>query len=118
MSLLCRRKAKGCRLAVLEALAAGMPAVISPGCNMPEVETSGAGFVVDASVDAVAAKLRDLLVDGGLRERMGTAARELVAERFTWDHIASQLESVLSAKCGIPIGKIWNSSVDFFAIIC
>ena len=51
--------------------------------------------MVDASVDAVAAKLRDLLVDGGLRERMGTAARELVAERFTWDQSGNlQLESV------------------------
>ena len=81
-------------MAVLEALAAGMPAVISPGCNMPEVETAGAGFVVDASVDAVAAKLRELLVDGGLRERMGAAARELVAERFTWERVAINLEGV------------------------
>ena len=87
-------KGEGLSMAVLEALAAGLPAVISPGCNMPEVETVGAGFVVDASVDAVAAKLRDLLVDGGLRERMGKAARELVAERFTWDRVAIQLESV------------------------
>ncbi len=87
-------KGEGQSMAVLEALAAGLPAVISPGCNMPEVETSGAGFVVDASVDAVAAKLRELLVDGGLRERMGAAARELVAERFTWERVAINLEGV------------------------
>ena len=81
-------------MAVLEALATGIPAVISPGCNMPEVETAGAGFVADATVDAVAVKLRRLLVDADLRERMGVAARQLVAERYTWDIVATQLESV------------------------
>ena len=89
-------RGEGLSMAVLEALATGMPAVISPGCNMPEVETAGAGFVADATVDAVAAKLRQLLVDAELRERMGVAARQLVAERYTWDIVAGELLSVYS----------------------
>ena len=87
-------RGEGLSMAVLEALASGMPAVISPGCNMPEVETAGAGFVADATVDAVAVKLRELLVDADLRGRMGMAARQLVAERYTWDIVGKQLESV------------------------
>lgn len=87
-------RGEGLSMAVLEALATGMPALISPGCNMPEVETAAAGFVADATVDAVAVKLRELLVDADLRARMGMAARELVAERYTWDIVGKQLESV------------------------
>lgn len=87
-------RGEGLSMAVLEALASGMPALISPGCNMPEVETAGAGFVADATVDAVAVKLRELLVDADLRGRMGMAARQLVAERYTWEVVGKQLESV------------------------
>ena len=87
-------RGEGLSMAVLEALATGMPAVISPGCNMPEVETAAAGFVADATVDAVAVKLRELLVDADLRARMGMAARQLVAERYTWDRVAIKLEEV------------------------
>lgn len=87
-------RGEGLSMAVLEALATGIPAVISPGCNMPEVETAAAGFVADATVDAVAVKLRELLVDADLRARMGMAARQLVAERYTWDRVGKQLESV------------------------
>lgn len=87
-------RGEGLSLALLEALAAGMPALISPGCNMPEVETAGAGFVADATTDAVAVKLRGLLVDADLRARMGMAARQLVAEKYTWERVAMQLELV------------------------
>ncbi len=87
-------RGEGLSVAVLEALAAGLPAVISPGCNMPEVETAGAGFVADATADAVAVKLRELLVDADLRARMGVAARQLVAERYTWERVGNQLELV------------------------
>lgn len=87
-------RGEGLPLALLEALASGMPALISPGCNMPEVETAGAGFVADATADAVAVKLRELLVDADLRGRMGMAARKLVAERYTWEVVGKQLESV------------------------
>ncbi len=89
-------RGEGLSMAVLEALAAGMPAVISPGCNMPEVEIAAAGFVVEASVEAFAVKLRELLVDVDLRRRMGMAARRLVAESYTWEKVAGELLSVYS----------------------
>ncbi len=87
-------RGEGMSMAVLEALAAGLPAVITPGCNMPELEAAGAGFVAEATVDAVAVKLRQLLLDASLRARMGWSARQLVAERYTWDRVAVQLEGV------------------------
>lgn len=85
-------RGEGLSMALLEALAAGLPALISPGCNLPEVESAGAGFVVEAAVEAVADKLRVLLADASLRARMGFAGRQLVAQRYTWDKVARQME--------------------------
>ena len=85
---------EGLSMAALEAMAAEMPVILSPGCNMNEVETVGAGYVAAASADAFAAKLRLLLVDSGRRTRMGKAAHKLIAQNYTWDTIAIQLESV------------------------
>ena len=87
---------EGLSMAALEAMAAGMPVILSPGCNMDEVETVGAGYVAAASADAFAVKLRLLLADSDRRARMGKAARQLIAQKYTWDTIAKQLESVYS----------------------
>ena len=87
---------EGLSIAALEAMAAGMPVILSPGCNMNEVETVGAGYVAAASADAFAVKLRLLLADSDRRARMGKAARQLIAQKYTWDTIAKQLESVYS----------------------
>lgn len=87
---------EGLSMAVLEAMASGMPVILSPGCNMNEVETVGAGYVATAAADAFADKLRLLLMDSGRRAQMGKAARQLIAKTYTWDTIAIQLESVYS----------------------
>ncbi len=85
---------EGQSIAVLEALAAGMPVVISPGCNMDEVAAAGAGFVVEVSVEALAGKLRQLLTDGGLGRQMGARARKLAEASYSWGKIAVRLEEV------------------------
>lgn len=85
---------EGLPMAALEAMASGMPALLSRGCNMPEVSSADAGFVVDATVDAFAEKLRRLLTDAELRAEMGSQARRLVVEKYNWDRIASELEAV------------------------
>ncbi len=85
---------EGQSIAVLEAMAAQLPVVISPGCNMDEVDAAGAGFVVEASVEVLAGKLRELLRDGEKRREMGAQARQLVTERFSWDSVVERLEGV------------------------
>ena len=81
-------------MAALEAMAAGLPVLLSPGCNMDGVAENGAGYVVEATVDAFADKLRLLLTDHALRLKMGQRARQLVKERNAWDGIAERLEKV------------------------
>ena len=85
---------EGQPMAALEALAAGIPVVLSPGCNLDEAQTAGAGFVVEASAAAFAEKLAMLLADAALREAMGQHARRLVVARYSWENVAERLEDV------------------------
>ena len=90
---------EGQPMAALEAMAAGMPALLSPGCNLDEVEAAGAGHVAEATVDAFADKLRLLLADESLRRKMGERARRLVDERYSWDGVAARLEDLYTSLC-------------------
>lgn len=82
---------EGLSMAVLEAMGAGLPVILSPGCN---INPQDGGYVVDVSPDAIADKLTRLLIDADLRQQMGTAASEFVAENYTWEQVAHQLEVV------------------------
>ena len=85
---------EGLSMAALEAMAAGLPVILSPGCNLPEAAEAGAGLVVEPQVEPLAAALRSLLPDAERRLFMGAAGRALVRERFTWAAVAAQLERV------------------------
>ena len=81
-------------MVVLEAMAAGLPVIVSPGCNLPEVAQYKAGLEVEAAVQPLTAALRELLTDAPRRADMSQAARALVNEHFTWDSVAAQLETL------------------------
>ncbi len=81
-------------MAVLEAMACGLPVLLTPGCNFPEAADEGAGLVVARDTTALAEALRDLLSDADRRQHMGKRARALVHERFTWPIVVERLEQV------------------------
>lgn len=85
---------EGLPMGVLEALAAGVPVLISPDCHLPQVETFDAGMIAAPTADDVHAALAHLLHDSAARARMGENGRALVRAHFTWDQVAAQLESV------------------------
>ena len=76
---------------VLEALAAGLPVVISEQCNFPEVAEHGAGFVVPLNDASVGEAIGELLSDVRLGARMGRNGRRLVDERYTWQAAAASM---------------------------
>jgi glycosyltransferase involved in cell wall biosynthesis len=81
---------EGFSLAVTEALACGVPPIISESCHFPEVAEAGAGEVVPLEAGAIAAALGRVLSDPQRRERMGAAGQKLVASRYTWPRVAEQ----------------------------
>lgn len=85
---------EGLSMAALEAMAAGLPVILSPGCNLPEAAEAGAGMIVAAEVEPLAAALSVLLPDTRRRAEMSAAGQALVRERFTWGAVAAQLERV------------------------
>ena len=71
-------------MALLEAMAAGVPAVATRVGGVPEIAVDGTAQLVDPGDDAaLAAAIERLLVDRALRERQAVAARSRVLDRFT-----------------------------------
>lgn len=79
-------------LAVIEAMAAGLPVIISDQVNIwQEVQASGAGRVIPVDSAALAARILDLLDKPEAARRMGQQGRSLAQERFQWARIARSL---------------------------
>jgi poly(glycerol-phosphate) alpha-glucosyltransferase len=78
---------EGLPVAVLEAMAAGVPVVITPKCNLPEVAAAGAGIEVMPDAHEVARSLSRILSDDKLREKMSANATQLALRCFDWDSV-------------------------------
>jgi glycosyltransferase involved in cell wall biosynthesis len=78
--------------AMLEAMATGLPCVISRVGGNPEVvEDGGSAFVVPPSDHRHAAdRLLELLSDPGRRQAMGARSRQIVEDKFTAEHMVQR----------------------------
>lgn len=85
---------EGLSMAVLEAMASGLPVLLSEGCNLPEASEANAGKIVPVDIDTVAKALEDMLFDSDGLSKMGQNAQNLIREKFTWDIVASQMDAV------------------------
>ena len=87
-----------------EAMAAGVPAVVSPVGGIPEVVTDGASGIFVAAGDkaGLERQLRRLLVDRTLAARLGNAARETARLRFSPERTLGKLEE-LYASLGLQL---------------
>ncbi len=79
---------EGFSIAITEALACGVPCVVSAECNFPEVAEADAGFVTSLDPKEVADGMLALLSDRPASQARGEAGQRLVAERFTWPRVA------------------------------
>jgi glycosyltransferase involved in cell wall biosynthesis len=81
---------------VLEAMAAGLPVVVTPEVGLAGlVRTAGAGLVAEGDPPRLAAALRALLADPDMRRNMGHRGEE-AARAFAWDAVAARMEEVYS----------------------
>jgi glycosyltransferase involved in cell wall biosynthesis len=83
---------EGLSMAVLEAMAANLPVILTPGCNLPDVEIRGAGLLVSRDIEALAQAIQVLLLDENKRRIMGQQGYTWAHESFTWPAIAAQTE--------------------------
>lgn len=85
-------------IAVAEAMAVGLPVVITPGVQIaPEVAAAEAGLVVDGELEPLAAAIAQLLKSPSLRQQLGENGQRLARQRYSWEAIAKNLQSVYSA---------------------
>lgn len=87
--------------ALLEAMAAGLPSVVSDASPGPlEMVTNGEhGLVVPrGDMRAFSAALEQLMLDPALRERQGAAAREKLRS-LDWSAVEPHWRSVLALPC-------------------
>jgi glycosyltransferase involved in cell wall biosynthesis len=82
-----------CGNVVAEAMAHGLPCVVSDGGGLAEfVEEGRTGFVVPAGdPTALARRLITLLENEALREEMGRNGRDRVCRELTWDAVAARM---------------------------
>lgn|GEM_PF-116144 len=81
---------EGFGLPPVEAMAAGLPVVVTRSGALTETVSDGVtGVVVEKGrPDQLAEAIEGLLADRELARTMGQAARQCVAEMFTWTHAA------------------------------
>lgn len=91
---------EGMPLAVLEAMAAGLPVVASATGGVPEIlqpDASGrsrCGFALPNEVEKIASAVSLLADNAGLRKEMGEAARQNWAERYSAKIMATSYENL------------------------
>lgn len=86
---------EGFSVATLEALAAGVPPLISRQCYFPSVEHARAGVVVEPEVEAVAEALDRLLsASPDDLASMGRNGAMLARSRYSWEAVAADFKAL------------------------
>jgi glycosyltransferase involved in cell wall biosynthesis len=86
-------KYEGFGLPPLEAMAAGVPCIVSDRAALPEVVKNDALTIDPDDVDSVAGAIRSLLRDGARAEAYSQRGRSR-ARQFSWERSARQLANV------------------------
>jgi glycosyltransferase involved in cell wall biosynthesis len=89
-------------VALLEAMACGLPVVATAVPGVDEIlaggEDSGGIVVPPGRPDAIAGALARLVTDASLARTLGTRARRRAAERFSLEAVGAQLATMLASR--------------------
>jgi len=103
-------------LCVVEAMACGVPVLVSPQVALAgEIEAAGAGWTSAAEVPALSRTLAEVFADESERRRRGEAGRAL-SRKFAWPKVAGMLEemyeSLIAGAAPNPQSEIRNSQFE------
>jgi glycosyltransferase involved in cell wall biosynthesis len=88
-------RSEGFSMAVLEALAARQPVVVTTACNFPELDHVNGGITVAPNALSIESGLRKLLeMSPAERRTVATNGRTLVESEYTWLRQAEKLAEV------------------------
>ncbi len=80
---------------VVEAMAAGCPAIVTPEVGMADaIGETGAGWVVDGDAVDLSGAIARLVTNAALRAEMGERGRQAAATRFSWATVAGEMEAL------------------------
>jgi len=78
-------------LSVAEAMAAGVPVVVSRNCPWPQIEVWRAGFWVNNDAISVSSALTALMSDRTVARTMGENGRREIRAYLCWDRLAGEM---------------------------
>lgn len=90
------RHGAGLQNKVLEALALERPVVATPLAKEGIIAADGEHLVVAELGDGFATAITELLADASGRRALGTAARDLIRNEYTWTQIGAELRKYVS----------------------
>jgi glycosyltransferase involved in cell wall biosynthesis len=95
-------------IAVIEAMASGLPVLISDKVNIhQEIENAGAGRVEPVDAERFAAQALAMLADRDALKRQGERGIETVTRLFSWPSIGGRLEAIYRTIAeGRPLGDL------------
>ncbi len=97
---------EGMSNSVLEAMASGLPVVAMSASGMAELVSQATGSLVpNGDVAALAAALRALALEPERRRTLGSAARDLVAHRYSLGFVADSLRDLYEEILSVPGAK-------------
>lgn len=85
---------EGMALAILEAMAAGLPTVVTPGCYMSAAVRARALTESAQDAGSLADAITALFADEAAAAQLGAAGRAYVEKFHTWDAVATRLGGI------------------------
>ena len=82
-------------IAVLEALASGTPALVTPGVALADlVKEQKLGWVADLEINAITSTIQEFLDHPQIAKQTGDRAAKYIAEHYTWREMANRLKVI------------------------
>jgi poly(glycerol-phosphate) alpha-glucosyltransferase len=89
-------ESEGLPNAALESMVRGLPVILTPGCNLPEVAAAGAGLIVEPDEEGLARALEWVGGSEDVLKQCGDGARRLATASFGMDRVVDDYERLIA----------------------